>query len=158
MGGHCLPIDPLYLAWQTRAHLGYPFRLAELANEINMARPKEVVTRAGQCSTPEQSLNGAQILILGVAYKPDVGDIRERPCPHRPPAGQPGQGHRRGPARHFWAKTRSSHRGHASALESFDLAIVVTDHGEFDMEKVATLSQVLDCRNSMKVNGKVAAL
>ncbi len=80
LGGHCIPIDPLYLSWKLRS-LDYHARFIELASEVNEAMPEyvvELVARAlkehGKC------LNGARILVLGVAYKRDVGDMRESPA------------------------------------------------------------------------------
>ena len=80
LGGHCIPVDPHYLVWKMRT-LGYMARFIQLADEINSAMPQHVVleiTRAlGSESKP---LNGANVLVLGVAYKPDVGDTRESPA------------------------------------------------------------------------------
>ena len=80
LGGHCIPVDPHYLVWKMRT-LGYTARFIQLADEINSAMPQHVVleiTRAlGSESKP---LNGAKVLVLGVAYKPDVGDTRESPA------------------------------------------------------------------------------
>ena len=80
LGGHCIPVDPHYLVWKMRT-LGYTARFIQLADEINSAMPHHVVleiTRAlGSESKP---LNGAKVLVLGVAYKPDVGDTRESPA------------------------------------------------------------------------------
>ncbi|HVY08698.1 MAG TPA: nucleotide sugar dehydrogenase [Mycobacteriales bacterium] len=81
VGGHCLPIDPTYLSWQVRNQLGHSFRFVELANEINNYMPHYVVQRVSRALTARrQPLLGAQILILGLAYKPDTGDVRESPA------------------------------------------------------------------------------
>jgi UDP-N-acetyl-D-glucosamine dehydrogenase len=78
-GGHCIPVDPLYLAWKARRH-GVPARLAELAAEINEAMPAHVV-RVLEEALQERGrpLSGARVLVAGVAYKSDVADVRESP-------------------------------------------------------------------------------
>jgi UDP-N-acetyl-D-glucosamine dehydrogenase len=80
VGGHCLPIDPSYLSWEVRRTLGKPFRFVELANDINASMPDYVVSRLTRALN-RQSLpvNRARILLLGLAYKRNTGDIRESP-------------------------------------------------------------------------------
>ena len=79
VGGHCIPIDPNYLSYKVRT-LGYPFRFAELAQEINTKMPAYVVDRAAEVLNARgKPLNGARVLLLGVTYKPDVADQRESP-------------------------------------------------------------------------------
>lgn len=80
LGGHCLPIDPLYLSWKARLH-GFESRFIQLADEINSAMPEYVVHRvAVELNKHSKSVKGAKILIIGVAYKPNVGDMRESPA------------------------------------------------------------------------------
>ena len=80
LGGHCIPIDPLYLSWKLRA-LNYTARFIDLASEINTGMPRYVVTKV-QDSLNEQTkpLKGSRVLVIGAAYKPDVDDIRESPA------------------------------------------------------------------------------
>ena len=79
VGGHCIPIDPNYLSYKVRM-LGYPFRFAELAQEINSKMPAYAVDRAAEMLNARgKPLNGARVLLLGVTYKPDVADQRESP-------------------------------------------------------------------------------
>lgn len=80
LGGHCIPIDPLYLSWKLRA-LNYTARFIDLASEINTGMPRYVVSKV-QDALNEQGLplKGSQILIIGAAYKPDIDDIRESPA------------------------------------------------------------------------------
>lgn len=80
LGGHCIPIDPLYLSWKLRS-LNYTARFIELASEINLGMPR-YVTRKVQDALNEQgkALKGSKILVLGVAYKPDIDDLRESPA------------------------------------------------------------------------------
>src|SRR6267154_5922407 len=79
LGGHCIPIDPFYLTWKAREY-GQHTRFIELAGEINTAMPEYVIHRVAEAlNTRRQSINGAKILILGLAYKPNVEDERESP-------------------------------------------------------------------------------
>jgi nucleotide sugar dehydrogenase len=81
VGGHCIPIDPNYLSHAVRARLGYPFRFVELAHEINATMPGYVAHRAQNVlNETGMPVNGASVLLLGVAYKPDIADQRESPA------------------------------------------------------------------------------
>jgi UDP-N-acetyl-D-glucosamine dehydrogenase len=78
VGGHCIPLDPTYLAWQSRRDTGRPFRLVELAQDINAQMPSHVAQRLVDALNEHgRSVKGARVLALGVTYKPDVGDVRE---------------------------------------------------------------------------------
>ena len=80
LGGHCIPIDPSYLAWKLR-RLNYTARFIDLANEINRHMPEYVVTRVAELlNEAERSIRASRILLLGMAYKRDVGDLRESPA------------------------------------------------------------------------------
>ncbi len=79
LGGHCIPIDPFYLTWKAR-HFGMPTRFIELAGEINTAMPHYVVEHVMKAlNTHKKAINGAKVLVLGLAYKPNIDDIRESP-------------------------------------------------------------------------------
>lgn len=81
VGGHCIPIDPNYLSHKVKSELGQPFRLVELAQEINASMPDFVIRRAQEILNDNgKSLKGSKVLILGIAYKKDVGDLRESPA------------------------------------------------------------------------------
>lgn len=81
VGGHCIPIDPNYLSHRVRARLGYPFRFVELAQEINAGMPSYVARRIqDQLNVDGKPLRGSVVLLLGVTYKPDIGDTRESPA------------------------------------------------------------------------------
>lgn len=81
VGGHCIPLDPAYLAWQIRRDAGHQFRILEQAQDINAQMPGYVAARIGDALNEEgKAVKGARILVLGIAYKPDVGDIRESPA------------------------------------------------------------------------------
>jgi UDP-N-acetyl-D-glucosamine dehydrogenase len=78
VGGHCIPLDPTYLAWQARRETGRRFRLVETAQDINDEMPAHVAARVVDALNERGvSVRDARILVLGVTYKPDVGDIRE---------------------------------------------------------------------------------
>ena len=81
VGGHCIPIDPNYLGHRVRTELGQTLRFVELAQEINASMPSYVVHRAQQLMECDAlDLDGAQVLILGVTYKPNIADLRESPA------------------------------------------------------------------------------
>ena len=163
VGGHCLPIDPMYLAWQARTTLGRTFRFAELADQVNNERPRYVAARAVQLLEERGvAVEGAEVLVLGVAYKPGVGDVRESPAVPLVAELQ-----RRGvrvvamdPHVRDWALTPllpcSEQR---ERVQEFPLTIVVTHHPEFDFEEIASLAPaVLDCRNVVPRTSRVVAL
>lgn len=80
LGGHCIPVDPFYLSWKAREY-GFYTRFIELAGEINDMMPHFVVTKVDfALNTVRKPLNGSRILVLGAAYKPDIGDTRESPA------------------------------------------------------------------------------
>jgi UDP-N-acetyl-D-glucosamine dehydrogenase len=161
LGGHCIPIDPFYLTWKAR-EFEQPTRFIELAGEINTAMPRHVVTRAAEALDRQtgKGLNGAQVLLLGVAYKKNVDDMRESPAlviwqlleergavvsyhdPHVaeiPPTRD-----------HASLGGRRSVALDAAALSAADLVIVVTDHAAVDYAQVAETAQlVVDTRNVM---------
>ena len=163
VGGHCLPIDPMYLAWQTRTSLGRPFRFAELAQDINNSRPHYVVQRAmgllGERGIP---MRGAEVLVLGVAYKPGVGDLRESPAVEVVKA-LTGYGARvtvSDPHVTDWTMTPAlGLEDVTTSVDRFDVVVITTDHAEFDYEKIASRARlVLDCRHSMRESGNVVGL
>jgi len=81
IGGHCIPLDPFYLTWKAREY-NYHTRIIELAGEINKYMPEYVVERTAKILSRKfkKSLSGAKILLLGVAYKKDINDLRESPA------------------------------------------------------------------------------
>jgi nucleotide sugar dehydrogenase len=81
VGGHCIPVDPSYLSHRVKAKLGYAFRMVELAEEINTAAPLYVASRLSEALNDRGiAVNGAKVLLLGVAYKADISDRRESPA------------------------------------------------------------------------------
>jgi UDP-N-acetyl-D-glucosamine dehydrogenase len=156
VGGHCLPIDPSYLSWKVRTSLGESFRFIELANDINEHMPHYVVRRVAAALNDERkAVNGARIVVLGLAYKRDVGDLRESPALSI--VGQLAD---------LGAEVLAVDP-HAAAdaidgipvLDAFDdevlagadLVLVLTDHSAFDYAQVASVSRlVLDTRNRVR--------
>jgi UDP-N-acetyl-D-glucosamine dehydrogenase len=157
LGGHCIPIDPHYLSWKLKT-LNYSARFIELASEINGSMPQYVVTKVVDALNDQRkSVRGARILILGVAYKKDVGDVRESPAldvmklladrgadiryndPHAPEVAiDGGQRYRSVPMSR-------------EELASADLVVIVTNHSTYDYEFiVANAGCVLDTRNATR--------
>ena len=81
VGGHCIPVDPTYLSHHVRATLGRPFRLIELAQEINLSMPSYVVERLrNELDIRGRALSTCRVLLVGISYKSDVADLRETPA------------------------------------------------------------------------------
>ena len=163
VGGHCLPIDPMYLAWQTREQLGRPFRFAELAEEINMGRPSYVVDRVIELLNERGlALKGTEVLVLGVAYKPNVGDLRESPAVEIVKALT-----RYGarvtvvdPHVTDWTLTpRIDIDELFGEVGRFPVTLIATDHDAFVYPKLAVEAQtILDCRHAMQTAENVVRL
>lgn len=156
LGGHCIPIDPFYLSWKARLH-GFEARFIELAGEINGHMPDhvvEVVTNA--LNSQKKSVNGAQILVLGVAYKADIDDYRESPALDIIKLLQ-GRGAQVS-IHDDWVKgqipelTGVPRRAlDAAGLKGVDVAVVVTHHKQVDYAGLLErLPLVVDSRNVYK--------
>lgn len=163
VGGHCLPIDPMYLDWLSRTSLGRPFRFAELADQVNRERPTHVAQRAAEMLDRRGiDIAGAKVLVLGVAYKPNVGDVRESPALDvvRALAKLGAIVTVVDPYVLDWAETPMLPIEElAHHIAEFPLSIVVTDHRDFDFAKIADLAPlVLDCRNVIPPADRVVAL
>lgn len=155
LGGHCLPIDPIYLSWKMQS-MNFPARFIELARSINSSMPKYVVEKAGDVLNKEgKSIKGSKILILGVSYKKDVSDVRESPA-----LDIISMLHRKESLVHYSdpyvQKLELDDQTFYSVdfeanLSEYDLVIIVTDHSCFDYEKVAREAKlILDTRNATK--------
>ncbi|MBV9464197.1 MAG: nucleotide sugar dehydrogenase [Verrucomicrobiae bacterium] len=156
LGGHCIPVDPFYLTWKAREY-GVNTRFIELAGEVNLAMPEFVVQKTMDAlNDRRKSLNGSRLLILGVAYKKDVDDMRESPSLHLIDLFQ-----RKGarvdyhdpyipelpPTRRYQFKMRSVAIDPA-ALAPYDAVVVATDHSCLDYEEIIQASQlVIDTHN-----------
>ncbi len=158
LGGHCIPIDPFYLTWKAK-EVGMPTRFIELAGEVNQKMPGIVVDRIGSAlNDDKKSLRGAKILIVGVAYKPDVDDIRETPAvfviEDLIERGACVEYH--DPHVSVFPKMRghnvdlSSIELTAETVSGFDAVVVVTDHSSIDWDVIAlNASLVIDTRNAL---------
>lgn len=160
LGGHCIPIDPFYLTWKARAY-GQSTRFIELAGEVNTAMPLYVVHRvADALNARRKPVNGSRILVLGLAYKPDVDDDRESPSyvlmdllkergaevayhdPHVPVI-RPSREHG------HWAGTRSVPWTRDS-IRQFDLVLIATHHRAVNYAELAEWADcIVDTRNVM---------
>ncbi len=155
LGGHCIPIDPLYLSWKLRA-VKYTAQFIELADEINSAMPTWVVTRATEIlNDHSKSVKGARVLIVGVAYKRDVSDMRESPAIDVIEIL-----HQKGAiisyVDPFVPVFREGHIDLKSEpvdvdLSKFDMAIIVTDHTGLDYGRIVRgVPVTLDTRNATR--------
>jgi UDP-N-acetyl-D-glucosamine dehydrogenase len=160
LGGHCIPIDPFYLTWKAREY-GHNTRFIELAGEINTWMPEYVVRRvADALNARSKAVRGSRILILGIAYKPNVDDERESPSyllmslladrgaeveyydPYVPVI-KPTREHPR------WAGKKSI-RWNRARVRSFDLILIATNHSSVNYRELADWTDcVVDTRNAM---------
>jgi UDP-N-acetyl-D-glucosamine dehydrogenase len=168
IGGHCIPLDPHYLAWKMRT-LNYKTRFIDLASEINSEMPAVVVRKVASALNEERkSVKGSHILVLGVAYKKDISDMRESPAldvirlleaqgadvvyhdPHVPTYREDGH-------------DRASVPLTDAELKRADAVVIVTDHSVIDYQHVVDLAAVVvDTRNATakltKGKGRIVSL
>jgi UDP-N-acetyl-D-glucosamine dehydrogenase len=156
LGGHCIPVDPSYLSWKMKS-LNFPARFIDLATDINSRMPEHVCERvADLLNQDRKSVNGAKILILGAAYKSDVGDMRESPAldvirilaekgadltyadPHVATLEVEGV-------------TYKDVGTADKTLAEADLAVILTDHKAFDYKSITNnAKRIFDTRNATK--------
>jgi UDP-N-acetyl-D-glucosamine dehydrogenase len=154
LGGHCIPVDPLYLSWKLKT-LKYEARFITLADEINAGMPHLVVDKVQDAlNAQKKAVNGAKVLVLGIAYKKDIDDLRESPAldviellrdkgaelsyhdPHCPTVMIGEHAMRSVPF---------------ERLDQYDCVVIVTDHSSVDYKQVAAQAKVvIDTRNAMK--------
>jgi UDP-N-acetyl-D-glucosamine dehydrogenase len=157
LGGHCIPVDPFYLSWKAK-EWDFRTRFIELAGEINIGMPYHVISSVvGALNRRKKSLNGSKVLVLGVAYKRDIDDLRESPSltiiellqkegaqvsyhdPYFPTIG-------RGRKYDLQMKCAS-----LDDLGKYDCVLIVTDHSDYDYSKIVHEAQlVVDTRNATK--------
>jgi UDP-N-acetyl-D-glucosamine dehydrogenase len=160
LGGHCIPIDPFYLTWKAREY-GQHTRFIELAGEINTSMPHHVIDRVSEVlNARRKALNGSRILVIGLAYKPNVDDDRESPSyvlmdllrergaeaayfdPHVPVI-RPTRQHA------HWAGNRSV-AWDRQTISSFDLVLISTAHSAVNYAELGEWAQcIVDTRNAM---------
>jgi len=163
IGGHCIPLDPHYLAWKMRT-LNYKTRFIDLASEINSQMPAYVVEKVAQALNEERKpVNGSRVLVIGVAYKPDIDDIRESPAldvmrlleqhgaevvfhdPHIATYREDGH-------------TRSGVGLTKEELRRADAVVIVTNHRTVDYQMLMdNASLIVDSRNAMAKTTKTKA-
>ena len=157
LGGHCIPIDPFYLTWKAR-QFGMPTRFIELAGEINTNMPHYVIQRTMDAlNEQKKSLNGSKVLVLGLAYKKDIDDIRESPSleliellrgkgakvdyndPYIPQTKK---------TREYDLKMKSVPLTPAN-IKKYDCLLVATAHSDYDMNMIVKNAKlVIDTRNA----------
>ena len=157
LGGHCIPVDPFYLSWKAK-EWDFHTRFIELAGEINTGMPYHVISSVvGALNRHKKSLNGSRVLVLGVAYKRDIDDLRESPSltiiellqkegaqvsyhdPYFPTIGK---------GRRYDLQMK---RVSLDNLGQYDCVVIVTDHSDYDYAKIVQESQlVVDSRNATK--------
>jgi len=160
LGGHCIPIDPHYLSWKMRT-LDYRARFIELASEVNSAMPEYVVELVGEgLNRHAKSINGSKVLLLGMAYKPDIDDVRESPALdvyalleakganvafHDPFVDKI----------RFDSRVEETIELDLSKLADYDCVVITTNHSEYDMKAIVESSNlVVDTRNGTQgMNG-----
>ena len=158
LGGHCIPIDPLYLSWKMKS-FNYNARFIELASEINTNMPRYVVSRVMEALNERgKALKGSKLLILGVAYKADVDDVRESPAldvigllqnrgaiveyhdPHIPHIHHEHEG---------WHM--DSVKDMMGSVKAADIVVIITDHKAYDYVDIVEAAQsVFDSRNATR--------
>ena len=161
LGGHCIPIDPFYLAWKAREY-GCATRFIELAGEINVAMPEYVLrSLTDALNDGGKALRGSSILLLGIAYKKDVDDLRESPSlvlldgllaagahvdyhdPHIPTI--------KATRNHPDVAGRTSVELSPESLKKYDAILIATDHSSIDYQELVDHAKlVVDTRNATK--------
>jgi UDP-N-acetyl-D-glucosamine dehydrogenase len=157
LGGHCIPIDPFYLSWKAK-EFDFRTRFIELAGEINNNMPYHVLASiGGALNRQKKSVNGSRVLVLGVAYKRDIDDLRESPAltiiellQH-----EGAQVSYHDPYFPFIGKGRKydlqMKRTELDQLSQYDCIVIVTDHSDYDYKKIVAEAQlVVDTRNATK--------
>jgi UDP-N-acetyl-D-glucosamine dehydrogenase len=157
LGGHCIPVDPFYLSWKAK-EFDFRTRFIELAGEINVAMPYHVIAATiSALNKQRKAINGSKVLVLGVAYKKDIDDLRESPAltiiellqkegaavsyhdPYFPFVG-------RGRKYDLQMKCAS-----LDNIADYDCVVIVTDHSDYDYKKIVSQSKlVVDSRNATR--------
>ncbi len=159
LGGHCIPIDPLYLSWKMKS-VNYNARFIELASEINTGMPRYVVTKIQDAlNEHRKSIKGSKILVLGAAYKPDIDDLRESPA-----LDVIGLLAEKGADVEYhdpYCPSLMTHEGETmysvpdmlEAAEKADCAVIITNHKVYDYDALLEKAElIVDTRNAL---GKV---
>ncbi len=162
LGGHCIPIDPFYLTWKAKEY-GVHTRFIELAGEINESMPSHVVRKIGVAlNSKAKSVNGSKVLLLGLAYKEDVDDMRESPTFHlmdglrelgaqvdfydpHIPVIPPTREHAK------WTGCKSVEWS-AEVVSSYDCVVIATNHSRYDLKELVEFADlIVDTRNALSI-------
>jgi UDP-N-acetyl-D-glucosamine dehydrogenase len=157
LGGHCIPVDPFYLSWKAK-EWDFHTRFIELAGEINTHMPYHVLASIGSAlNGHKKSVNGSQILVLGVAYKKDIDDLRESPALTIIELLQKegAQVSYHDPYFPFIGKGRKydlqMQRSDLAKIAEYDCVVIITDHSDYDFKQIVRDSKlVVDTRNATK--------
>ena len=164
LGGHCIPIDPLYLSWKMK-EMSYSARFIELASEINTNMPRYVVSRILEALNDRgKTLKGNKVLVLGVAYKPDIDDVRESPAldviallrkkgalveyhdPHIPHIHHESED---------WKMDSIATDDLMKSVKAADAVVIITNHTSYDYKAILDAAQfIFDSRNALGKTGK----
>jgi UDP-N-acetyl-D-glucosamine dehydrogenase len=157
LGGHCIPIDPFYLTWKARQY-GMPTRFIELAGEINTGMPRYVIAKTTEAlNQHRKSLKGSKVLVLGLAYKKDIDDLRESPSIEliellREKGAKVDYNDPYIPKTHKQRQhdlKMASKKLSAQMLSSYDVVLISTDHSEYDYQWIVKNAKiVVDTRNA----------
>jgi UDP-N-acetyl-D-glucosamine dehydrogenase len=156
LGGHCIPIDPFYLSWKARQS-GFEARFIELAGQVNGSMPYHVVRLVSDAlNSRRRSVRGSRVLVLGVAYKADIDDVRESPSLDLIEILEKEGAHVTysdpyvSALRHAGSIMRSV-PFRASTLRAADCVVIATAHKRFDFGLVSKHARtIVDCRNALK--------
>jgi len=156
LGGHCIPIDPLYLSWRLKA-LNYNARFIEMASDVNTHMPEYCVDRIHKIMNKHKKcVNGSRILVLGVAYKKDISDVRESPALDiirllQVDGAEVDYTDPYVPELYLEGKTMRAVTIDSDSVGKYDLVTVVTDHTSFDYPMIkASAPLIFDTRNAYK--------
>ena len=160
LGGHCIPIDPLYLSWKMKS-FHYNARFIDLASEINTNMPRYVVSRVMEALNDRgKAMNGSKLLILGAAYKPDIDDVRESPA-----LDVIGLLRRKGAQVEYhdpyilqihheadgWQMTSIRNEDLMASVAAADGVVIITNHKVYDYKAIVECAKfVFDSRNATR--------
>jgi UDP-N-acetyl-D-glucosamine dehydrogenase len=158
IGGHCIPVDPLYLSWKVRL-TGYEAQFIALADQINRAMPQHVVSLVvDSLNDRSRALRGASVLVLGVTYKPDVNDIRESPALEiiemlERKGAHVSYADPYAPQLRLTDEKLDAVEATPETVAAADCVLILTNHSSFDYAMIAERAAlVVDTRNALKAH------
>jgi UDP-N-acetyl-D-glucosamine dehydrogenase len=161
LGGHCIPVDPHYLSWKLKA-LNYTARFIELASEVNSHMPEFVVEKVvAGLNRARKPVNGSRIVIIGVAYKANVNDVRESPALDiitllQGMGGEVQYHDSFVPVLREHGLEMKSIELSDQTLKNADCVVITTNHSQLDLGMIASEAKlIVDTRNAMKGNSQI---